>query len=76
MYRCQEVIKDIESKNSQLLNKLEKVKREHEDLIERNEELEAILGETQNQTKEEREHSEFEIEGLHMKVSQKLNNLF
>ncbi|XP_025059485.1 coiled-coil domain-containing protein 30 [Alligator sinensis] len=67
--RCQEVIKDIESKNSQLLNKLEKVKQEHEDLIERNEELEAILGETQNQTKEEREHFEFEIEGLHMKIT-------
>uniref|UniRef100_A0A7M4G0X8 Coiled-coil domain containing 30 n=1 Tax=Crocodylus porosus TaxID=8502 RepID=A0A7M4G0X8_CROPO len=67
--RCQEVINDIESKNSQLLNKLEKVKQEHEDLIERNEELEAILGETQNQTKEEREHFEFEVEGLHMKIT-------
>ncbi|XP_074831616.1 coiled-coil domain-containing protein 30 isoform X3 [Natator depressus] len=65
--RCQKVIDDIEGRNFQLLHKLQKLQREHEDLVERNEELESILGETQNQTREEREHLEGEIEGLHRK---------
>ncbi|XP_075762839.1 coiled-coil domain-containing protein 30 isoform X8 [Pelodiscus sinensis] len=67
--RCQKVIEDIEGRNFQLLHKLQKLQREHEDLIERNEELESILGETQNQTREEREHLEGEIEGLHRKIT-------
>ncbi|XP_077693692.1 coiled-coil domain-containing protein 30 [Eretmochelys imbricata] len=56
--RCRKVIDDIEGRNFQLLHKLQKLQREHEDLVERNEELESILGETQNQTREEREHLE------------------
>ncbi|XP_074831615.1 coiled-coil domain-containing protein 30 isoform X2 [Natator depressus] len=67
--RCQKVIDDIEGRNFQLLHKLQKLQREHEDLVERNEELESILGETQNQTREEREHLEGEIEGLHRKIT-------
>nr|XP_042700901.1 coiled-coil domain-containing protein 30 isoform X2 [Chrysemys picta bellii] len=67
--RCRKVIDDIEGRNFQLLHKLQKLQREHEDLVERNEELESILGETQNQTREEREHLEGEIEGLHRKIT-------
>lgn len=69
MCRCREAIENIEGRNSQLLHKLQKLKQEHEDLVERNEELESILGETQIQTKQEKEQFESEVEGLHRKVS-------
>ncbi|XP_043356039.1 coiled-coil domain-containing protein 30 [Dermochelys coriacea] len=68
--RCRKVIDNNEGRNFQLLHKLQKLQREHEDLVECNEELESILGETQNQTREDREHLEGEIEGLHRKVSE------
>ncbi|XP_075293400.1 uncharacterized protein LOC142363353 [Opisthocomus hoazin] len=67
--RCQEVIENIEGRNSQLLHKLQKLAQEHEDLVERNEELESILGETQIQTKQEKEQFESEVEGLHRKIT-------
>nr|XP_009668301.1 PREDICTED: coiled-coil domain-containing protein 30 isoform X1 [Struthio camelus australis]XP_009668302.1 PREDICTED: coiled-coil domain-containing protein 30 isoform X1 [Struthio camelus australis]XP_009668304.1 PREDICTED: coiled-coil domain-containing protein 30 isoform X1 [Struthio camelus australis]XP_009668305.1 PREDICTED: coiled-coil domain-containing protein 30 isoform X1 [Struthio camelus australis] len=67
--RCQEVIENIEGRNSQLLHKLQKLEQEHEDLVERNEELESILGETQIQTKQEKEQFESEVEGLHRKIT-------
>ncbi|XP_009705979.1 PREDICTED: coiled-coil domain-containing protein 30-like [Cariama cristata] len=67
--RCREVIENIEGRNSQLLHKLQKLEQEHEDLVERNEELESILGETQIQTKQEKEHFECEVEGLHRKIT-------
>ena len=63
------MIENIEGRNSQLLHKLQKLAQEHEDLVERNEELESILGETQIQTKQEKEQFESEVEGLHRKVS-------
>ncbi|XP_049654176.1 coiled-coil domain-containing protein 30 isoform X4 [Accipiter gentilis] len=66
--RCRDVIENIEGRNSQLLHKLQKLKQEHEDLVERNEELESILGETQIQTKQEKEQFESEVEGLHRKM--------
>ncbi|KAM9630988.1 coiled-coil domain-containing protein 30 isoform 7-T10 [Morphnus guianensis] len=66
--RCREAIENIEGRNSQLLHKLQKLKQEHEDLVERNEELESILGETQIQTKQEKEQFESEVEGLHQKM--------
>ncbi|XP_066838269.1 coiled-coil domain-containing protein 30 isoform X2 [Anser cygnoides] len=66
--RCREVIENIEGRNSQLLHKLQKLEQEHEDLVERNEELESILGETQIQTKQEKEQFESEVEGLHRKM--------
>ncbi|XP_066838271.1 coiled-coil domain-containing protein 30 isoform X4 [Anser cygnoides] len=66
--RCREVIENIEGRNSQLLHKLQKLEQEHEDLVERNEELESILGETQIQTKQEKEQFESEVEGLHRKI--------
>ncbi|KAM9630987.1 coiled-coil domain-containing protein 30 isoform 6-T9 [Morphnus guianensis] len=67
--RCREAIENIEGRNSQLLHKLQKLKQEHEDLVERNEELESILGETQIQTKQEKEQFESEVEGLHQKIT-------
>ncbi|XP_064326425.1 coiled-coil domain-containing protein 30 isoform X2 [Phalacrocorax carbo] len=67
--RCREVIENIEGQNSQLLHKLQKLEQEHEDLVERNEELESILGETQIQTKQEKEQFESEMEGLHRKIT-------
>ncbi|XP_010294900.1 PREDICTED: coiled-coil domain-containing protein 30-like, partial [Phaethon lepturus] len=67
--RCREVIENIEGRNSQLLHKLQKLEQEHEDLVERNEELESILGETQIQTKQEKEQFEIEVEGLHRKIT-------
>nr|XP_013799151.1 PREDICTED: coiled-coil domain-containing protein 30-like isoform X3 [Apteryx mantelli mantelli] len=67
--RCREVIENIESRNSQLLHKLQKLEQEHEDLVERNEELESILGDTQIQTKQEKEQFESEVEGLHRKIT-------
>eukprot|EP00076_Gallus_gallus_P028857 XP_015152713.1 coiled-coil domain-containing protein 30 isoform X3 [Gallus gallus] len=67
--RCREVIENIEGRNSQLLHKLHKLEQEHEDLVERNEELESILGETQIQTKQDKEQFESEVEGLHRKIT-------
>ncbi|XP_074704019.1 coiled-coil domain-containing protein 30 isoform X5 [Strix aluco] len=67
--RCREVIENIEGRNSQLLHRLKKLEQEHEDLVERNEELESILGETQLQTKQEKDQFESEVEGLHRKIT-------
>ncbi|KAM6116659.1 LOW QUALITY PROTEIN: uncharacterized protein FYN12_010816 [Phoenicopterus ruber ruber] len=67
--RCREVIENIEGRNLELLHKLRKLEQEHEDLVERNEELESILGETQIQTKQEKEQFESEVEGLHQKIT-------
>lgn len=67
------MIENIEGRNSQLLHKLQKLEQEHEDLVERNEELESILGEKQIQTQQEKEHFENEVEGLHQKVSKGKN---
>uniref|UniRef100_A0A8B9SWV7 Coiled-coil domain-containing protein 30 n=1 Tax=Anas platyrhynchos TaxID=8839 RepID=A0A8B9SWV7_ANAPL len=66
--RCREVIENIEGRNSQLLHKLQNLEQEHEDLVEHNEELESVLGETQIQTKQEKEQFESEVEGLHWKM--------
>ncbi|XP_068271177.1 coiled-coil domain-containing protein 30-like [Nyctibius grandis] len=67
--RCREVIENIEGRNSQLLHKLQKLEQEQEDLVECKEELESILGETQIQTKQEKEQFESEVEGLHRKIA-------
>ncbi|XP_028942747.1 trichohyalin-like, partial [Antrostomus carolinensis] len=67
--RCREVIENVEGRNSQLLRKLQKLEQEQEDLVERNEELESILGETQIQTEQEKEQFESEVEGLHQKIT-------
>nr|XP_020839082.1 coiled-coil domain-containing protein 30 isoform X4 [Phascolarctos cinereus] len=62
------MIEDQKCKHTDLLHKFQKLEQEHEHLVERNEELELLLGETQNQTKEERKHFEYHIEKLQRKV--------
>ncbi|XP_014743927.1 PREDICTED: coiled-coil domain-containing protein 30 isoform X2 [Sturnus vulgaris] len=62
--RCCEAMENIEGRNSQLLHKLQKLEQEREG----NEELESILGETQIQTKQEKQQLESEVEGLHQKM--------
>ncbi|XP_051493642.1 coiled-coil domain-containing protein 30 [Apus apus] len=59
---------DTEGRNSQLLHKLHRLELEQEELAEHSKELQAILGETQNQTKQEKEQLESEGEGLHQKM--------
>nr|XP_005994059.1 PREDICTED: coiled-coil domain-containing protein 30 [Latimeria chalumnae] len=66
--RCQQEVEGWECRNQELQRKLQKLQQEHEELIERNEELESILGETQNRTKEEKECFECEMDGLHRKI--------
>ncbi|XP_043852013.1 coiled-coil domain-containing protein 30 [Dromiciops gliroides] len=67
--RCKEMIEEQKWKHADLLHKFQKLEHEHEHLVERNEELELLLGETQNQTKEERKHFEYHIEKLQRKIS-------
>ncbi|XP_074073897.1 uncharacterized protein LOC141508835 isoform X2 [Macrotis lagotis] len=67
--RCKKMIEDQKCKHTDLLHKFQKLEHEHELLVERNEELELLLGETQNQTKEERKHFEYHIEKLQRKIS-------
>ncbi|XP_048873273.1 coiled-coil domain-containing protein 30 isoform X2 [Brienomyrus brachyistius] len=66
--RC---VQELEDKNCQLRElqrRLQKQLHEQEELVERNEELEALLGEAQNQSKAEHERHECEAEGLHKKI--------
>ncbi|XP_038015479.1 coiled-coil domain-containing protein 30 isoform X1 [Motacilla alba alba] len=67
--RCREAMESIEGRNSQLLHKLQKLEQEREGLVERNEELESILGETQTQSKQEKQQLESKVEGLHQKIT-------
>ncbi|XP_063799017.1 coiled-coil domain-containing protein 30 isoform X3 [Pseudophryne corroboree] len=62
--KCRLDIEAIECQNKQLLHKLQKLQCEHEEIVERNEELESILGESQNRTKEQVDYLECEIAGL------------
>lgn len=62
-------IEETELHNSQLQHKLCKLEREHEDLVERNEELESLLGEMQNQSREELQCFEREVDGLRDEVN-------
>ncbi|KTG44713.1 hypothetical protein cypCar_00002582 [Cyprinus carpio] len=66
--RCRRESEDKDSRLRELERRLQKQQREHEELVERNEELEALLGEAQNAAKEEREQHECEIEGLQRKI--------
>ncbi|XP_041275477.1 coiled-coil domain-containing protein 30 [Onychostruthus taczanowskii] len=74
--RCREAMESIEGRNSQLLHKLQKLEQEREGLVERNEELESILGETQIQTKQEKQQLESKVEGLHQKITSLETELF
>ncbi|XP_043081104.1 coiled-coil domain-containing protein 30 isoform X2 [Puntigrus tetrazona] len=66
--RCRRVSEDKDSRLRELERRLQKQQREHEELVERNEELEALLGEAQNAAKDERERHECEVEGLQRKI--------
>lgn len=62
--KCRLEIEEKECRNKQLLHKLKKLQTEYDDIVERNEELESILGESQNRTKEQVDYLESEIAGL------------
>ncbi|XP_059396659.1 coiled-coil domain-containing protein 30-like isoform X1 [Carassius carassius] len=66
--RCRRESEDKDSHLRELGRRLQKQQREHEELVERNEELEVLLGEAQNAAKEDRECHECEIEGLQRKI--------
>ncbi|KAM9521260.1 coiled-coil domain-containing protein 30 isoform 1-T1 [Guaruba guarouba] len=67
--RCWEVIENsTEGSNSELLHKLQKREREHKDLVECSEDLESTPGETQIQSRQEKEHFASEVEGLQQRI--------
>ncbi|XP_072553420.1 uncharacterized protein ccdc30 isoform X2 [Salminus brasiliensis] len=66
--RCRRESEDKDCRLRELQRRLQKQQQEHEELVERNEELEALLGEVQNKAKEERELHECEMEGLQRKI--------
>ncbi|KAF2977432.1 hypothetical protein EK904_000943, partial [Melospiza melodia maxima] len=68
---CREAMENTEGRNSQLLHKLQKLEQEQEGLVEHNEKLESILGETQSQSKQESK-----VEGLHQKITSLETELF
>ncbi|CAN8198565.1 unnamed protein product [Coccothraustes coccothraustes] len=74
--RCREATESIEGRNSQLLHKLQKLEQEQEGLVEHSEKLESILGETQIQSKQEKQQLESKVEGLHQKITSLETELF
>uniref|UniRef100_A0A8C8MJP3 Coiled-coil domain-containing protein 30 n=1 Tax=Oncorhynchus tshawytscha TaxID=74940 RepID=A0A8C8MJP3_ONCTS len=66
--RCREAVEDVGCQLRELQRRMQRLQREQEDLVERNEELEALLGEAQNASKEECQLHEGELEGLHRKI--------
>ncbi|KAJ8388973.1 hypothetical protein AAFF_G00125340 [Aldrovandia affinis] len=66
--RCRLESQDKECRLRELQRRLQRQQEEQEELVERNEELESLLGEAQNRSKAEREHHECEVEGLQRKV--------
>ncbi|XP_053499110.1 coiled-coil domain-containing protein 30 isoform X2 [Ictalurus furcatus] len=66
--RCQRESEDKDCRLRELERRLQKQQQEHEELVERNEELEALLGEAQNKAKEERECHECEMDSLQRKI--------
>ncbi|KAM3923239.1 coiled-coil domain-containing protein 30 [Leptodactylus fuscus] len=62
--KCKLEVEEKECQKKQLQHKLQKLQNEYDDIVERNEELESILGETQNRTKEQVDYLECEIAGL------------
>lgn len=66
--RCRRESEDKDCRLRELERRLQKQQQEHEELVERNEELEALLGEAQNKAKEERECHECEVDSLQRKV--------
>ncbi|XP_066462833.1 coiled-coil domain-containing protein 30 isoform X2 [Eleutherodactylus coqui] len=62
--KCKLEVEEKEYENKLLQHKLQKLQNEYDDIVERNEELESILGESQNRTKEQVDYLECEIAGL------------
>ncbi|KAG8568813.1 hypothetical protein GDO81_014164 [Engystomops pustulosus] len=62
--RCKLDLEERECQIKQLQHKLQKLQSTYNDIEERNEELESILGETQNRTKEQVDLLQCEIAGL------------
>ncbi|XP_069803523.1 coiled-coil domain-containing protein 30 isoform X2 [Dendropsophus ebraccatus] len=62
--KCKLEVEEKECQNKQLQHKLQKLRSEYDEIVERNEELESILGESQNRTKEQIDYLECEIAGL------------
>ncbi|XP_055078864.1 trichohyalin isoform X2 [Periophthalmus magnuspinnatus] len=66
--RCHAAMEDGLVQLKDLQRQLQRQRKEKEELEERNEELEALLGETQNSSREERHRHEGEVEGLHRRI--------
>ncbi|CAK6951227.1 coiled-coil domain-containing protein 30 isoform X2 [Scomber scombrus] len=66
--RCRAAMEDRLVQVRELERQLLRLRKEQEELEERNEELESLLGETQNASKEERHRHEGELEGLHRRI--------
>ncbi|KAM3872406.1 uncharacterized protein ccdc30 [Diretmus argenteus] len=66
--RCREAMEDGLVQVRELQRRLQKQREEQEELVERNEELEALLGEAQNASKADRQRHEGELEGLHRRI--------
>ncbi|XP_029910776.1 coiled-coil domain-containing protein 30 isoform X2 [Myripristis murdjan] len=66
--RCREAVEDGLVQVRELQRRLQRQLKEQEELVERNEELEALLGEAQNASKEERQRHEGELEGMHRRI--------
>ncbi|CAL8319037.1 unnamed protein product [Merluccius merluccius] len=66
--RCREAAEDGRVQLRELQRRLQRQRAEQEELVERNEELEALVGEAQNVSKEERQRHDGELEGLRRKI--------
>ncbi|XP_061690687.1 coiled-coil domain-containing protein 30 [Syngnathoides biaculeatus] len=66
--RCHARIEDRLVQVRELERQLQRQRKEQQELEERNEELEALLGEAQNASKEERVRHDGELEGLHRRI--------
>ncbi|XP_068454029.1 coiled-coil domain-containing protein 30 isoform X2 [Clinocottus analis] len=66
--RCREAAEDKLIQMRELQRQLQRLRKEQVELEERNEELEALLGEAQNASKSERHRHDGELEGLHRRI--------
>ncbi|KAM6976880.1 coiled-coil domain-containing protein 30 [Aplochiton taeniatus] len=65
---CREEVEDHQVQARELQRRFQRLQQEQEELVERNEELEALLGEIQNNSKAERQRQEGELEGQLRKI--------
>lgn len=74
--RCREALEDGFVQVRELQRQLQRLRKDQEELEERNEELEALLGEAQNASKEDRHRHDGELEGLQRRVMSSTQSLF